>query len=151
MRQNIGNDNWSDSVAIVPPLETKFDDTANDSNKSWTVPSNELWKITHAHVILTTTATVGNRQIFMVLRDESGNLIMDIAAGAVQAASLTRHYGFMQGIYRETAFISNEIQVPMPIDCYLGPGYTLQFFDGSAIDAAADDMVVSFQYIRNIV
>lgn len=145
MRQNVRNDNFSDTVAIVPPLYSVFNDDANSSSKTFTVPSNEMWKINFAHVILASTATVGNRQINVLISDENGNELIDLSAGAVQAASLTRHYGFLQGIFRETSFVDDEIQVPLPADLYLGPGYTIKVWDSAAVDAAADDMTVSFQ------
>lgn len=148
MRQNVGNDNYSQSVAIVPPLESVYDATANDSDKTFTVPTNEMWKLCYAHVTLVTSATVGNRQMVFGIYDADGNLIIDLVAGATQAASLTRHYGFLQGIYRETSFTGNEIQVPVPIDCYIPPGGSLRFYDSAAIDAAADDMTVSFLYCK---
>ena len=146
MRQNVRGDNWSESVINVPPLGSTYDATLDSSNKSFVVPNNEIWKLNFAHVILVTTATVGNRQVTLYIKDASGNILIDTTAGTVQAASLTRHYVFLQGIYRETAFVNSELQVPLPMDAYLGPGYTLQIKDEAAIAAAADDMTVSFQY-----
>jgi len=146
MRQNVSNNNYSESVCIVPPITNTYDATANDSDKTFTAPENELWRICHAHVALVSTATVGNRQITVVVKDADGNIIVDLVAGAVQAASLTRHYGFLQGIYRETSFVGSELQVPLPIDCYVVPGGSIRFYDSAAVDAAADDMTVSFQF-----
>lgn len=123
-----------------------YDDTANDSDKSFVVPAGRIWTLKWAHVRLTTTATVGNRQLRMQVQDDSANTVFDIHAGAVQAASLERHYEFMQGIYRETSFIDGAIQVPMPKCLHLLPGWTLRFKDENAVAAAADDMVVSFMY-----
>lgn len=138
----------ANKVTIAPSIDSKFDSTANDSDKSWVVPDNEVWKLLYLHVLLVTTATVGNRQLTMEILDASSNIILDLTAGAVQAASLTRHYGFIQGIYRETTFVADELQVPMPKDCYLGPGWTLRIYDETAVDAAADDMTVAFAFER---
>jgi len=151
MRQNVHGDNWSDSVTETPLLGYTYDATANDSDKTFTVPLNEQWRITWAHVILVTTATVGNRQVNLVVKDSSGNVAIDVSAGAVQAASLTRHYSYMQGIFRETAFVDAELEVPLPVDLYLLPGWSLTFKDSAAIAAAADDMTISFQYKRMVV
>jgi hypothetical protein len=126
-------------------LKNVFDDTANDSDKSWVVPSKRTWKINWLHVILVTTATAGNRQVTVEIQDADSNVLMHLVAGTVQAASLTRHYGYLQGIYRETSFVGDELQVPIPQDLYLAPGYTLRVYDSAAVDAAADDMTVSFQ------
>lgn len=146
MQTTVSTENRAEAVTRIARVEKKFDATANDSDKSWTVPNNELWRICYVHAILVSTATVGNRQIAFEIKDESGNSLMHLEAGAVQAASVTRHYGFLQGIFRETAFVSDELQVPLPIDCWLKPGWVLRVADDAAIDAAADDLTVSFVY-----
>lgn len=151
MRQVVREGNYSEAVVHVPPIETVRDAAANDSDKSWTVPGNEIWKLNWAHVTLATSADVGNRRIEMAVSDAAGDEVMDLVAGAVQAASTTVHYGFLQGIFRETTVVGGELQVPMPIDLYLEPGFTLRFFDSATIAAGADDMTVSFQYQRFVV
>jgi hypothetical protein len=148
MRQEVTSGNYSDAICNIPPIGAVYDATANDSDKSWTVPGNEQWKLNFAHATLTTTATVGNRLLALRVNDANGNLVFDVTSGALQTASLTRHHQFMQGIFHETAFANGEIQVPIPADFYLLPGYTLRIFDESAIDAAADDMIISVQYMK---
>lgn len=143
MRFNQENDNFSEGVTVVAPVRVIYDETANDSDKSWTVPAGEMWKVCQAFVGLVTTATVGNRQVRFQVADSNGKVIGFLPAGAVQAASQTRSYGFLQGIYRETAFLDTMIQVPIPIDLYLKAGSVVRFWDSAAIDAAADDMTVS--------
>lgn len=151
MQTTVSTENRAEAVTRIARVEKKFDATANDSDKSWTVPNNELWRICYVHAILVSTATVGNRQIALEIKDESGNSLMHLEAGAVQAASVTRHYGFLQGIFRETSFVSDELQVPLPIDCWLKPGWSLRVADDAAIDAAADDLTVSFVYeVQNV-
>jgi hypothetical protein len=143
MRFNFG-ENFTDGVTVVAPIYGVFDDTANDSDKSFTVPDGEMWKLMYANVKLVSSAAVGNRQLRFAVSDPSGNEVGYISAGAVQAASLTRSYGFMQGIYRETAFVDAMIQVPIPVDLYLPAGSVIRFYDSAAVAAAADDMTVSF-------
>lgn len=145
MRFEHGN-NYTEGVTEIAPIETIFDDTANDSNKSWVVPDNETWLLNLAHVILATSADVGNRIISLDILDENGDLVIDMYSAANHAASTTNHYAFHQGIYRETTFTANSIQIPTPKDLYLKPGYTLKMWDKAAIAPAADDMTVSFQY-----
>lgn len=146
MQTTVSTENRAEAVTRIALVDRKYDATANDSDKSWIVPGNEQWRICHAHVRLVTTATVGNRIITLSISDASGNLLIDLVAGAVQAASLTRDYGFLQGIFRETAFVNAELQVPLPIDCWLNPGWTIRVFDSAAVDVTADDMTVSFVY-----
>lgn len=145
MRFNFSSgDNFTEGVTSVAPIYGVFDSTANDSDKSFTVPAGEMWKLMYANVKLVTSADVGNRQLRFAVTDPNGNEVGYISAGAVQAASLTRSYGFLQGIYRETAFIDGMIQIPIPIDLYLSAGSTIRFYDSAAIAAAADDMTVAF-------
>lgn len=151
MRQNVAHDNFSECVTETPLIGSKYDATLNNSAKTFTVPLNECWKINYAHVKLITTGTVGNRNMMMEVFDSDGNSQIDVVAGTTQAASLTRHYAFLQGIYRETAFVSNELQIPIPSDLYLPAGWSVKFYDSAAVDAAADDMTVSFQYKKMVV
>jgi len=128
-------------------LHRKYDAALNDSDKSWTVPDGETWEILYAHVIFTSTATVGNRQLRFIVKDASGNIAIDVHAGTVQAASVTaRHYSFKQGVYRETTVVDGELECPIPEDCVALGGDVVQFKDNAAIAAAADDMTVSFTY-----
>ena len=127
-----------------------FDNTADDSDKSFVVPDGRQWRIHWLHTRLITTATVGNRQFGISILDDSSNVVLDLHSAAVQIASLTRHYECMQGVFREGSFSADAIHVPLPIDLILLPGWTLRVFDENAIDAAADDMTVSFQYEETV-
>jgi len=138
-------ENLIDGVAEVSPVETTFDATANDSNKSWIVPNGEMWKLNWARMLYVSDATVGNRQAELLVKDEAGNSVYGVKAGAVQGASVTRTYNFVQQVSHEAAFVATEIQAPIPADLYLPAGFTLQLWDSSAIAAAADDVTVAFQ------
>lgn len=128
------------------------DATANDSDKIvLTAPNTntnrKLIEILQVHVVLTSTATVGNRQLVMHIQDDTDTIVADYHAGAVQAASLERHYAFAQGVYRETSFVDGSIQVPFPVEgTVLLPGWDLRIYDSGAVDAAADDMTVDVIY-----
>lgn len=126
-------------------IKHKFDEALNDNDKSWVVPVGETWYLNWAHVTFVSTADAGNRQMRLYVLDENSNLLFDTHAGAVQTASNTYHYLFLQGIFRETSFVDGEIQVPIPKDLYLKEGWTLQIADEDDIEAT-DDMTVAFQY-----
>lgn len=144
MRFAHGN-NFSEAVTDVAPVETTFDATANDSNKSWVVPGGEMWKFNWLRALMVTSATVGNRQMVLRVLDASANLVFGISAGAVQGAGVTRTYNFCQNVSHEAAFVAAEIQVPVAAEMWLPAGFTLQVLDSTAVDAAADDMTISFQ------
>lgn len=141
-------ENYTDGITVISPTYSVFDSDANSSNKVFTVPAGEMWKLNFAHVTLVSSGAAGNRQMEMIVADSSGNVMFTLSAGATQAASLTRDYHFMQGTYRETAFVANELQVPFGNDLSLPAGWTLRFKDSAAIAAAADDMTVAFQVQR---
>lgn len=144
MRQQVG-DNYIENVSEVSPIETTYDATLNDSNKSFVVPGGEMWKLNWAKMILVSSATVGNRLAELIVLDASGNNVFSVKAGAIQGAGVTRTYHFVQHVSHEAAFVQSELLVPIPPDLYLPAGFTLQLLDSATIDAAADDMTVSFQ------
>ena len=117
--------------------------TTNASN-SWSLSFNERKRLKYLHLSYTSTATAGNRQIRIGIKDSSGNVVWDSHAGAVQAASLTYHYFVLPGIYRETSFIDSEIQVPIPVDTIIDGNHSL-FVDDDAAVAAGDSMVIGYQ------
>ena len=132
-----------------------YDATLNDSSKSINALVPEIgnghpWQLLFAHVVLTSSAAVGNRLMSISLQDADSNVIMDIHAGSLQAASLAYHYELMQGVYRESinttavpTGIDGTIQMPIAQDFIVQPGQTLIIEDARAIAAAADDMTVS--------
>jgi hypothetical protein len=123
------------------------DATTNDSDKVVLTAANyKLIELLQVHVVFTTTATVGNRQILLAVRDENDTLVADYHAGAVQAASNTYHYTFGQGVYRETTVVDGSLQCPFPQETVLLPGWDLRVYDSAAVAAAADDMTVDVVY-----
>lgn len=126
----------------MPQLTTT---RTTEADNSWISEIfREEQRLLWVHVVYTSTATVGNRQIVFQLKNTDGNVIYDAHAGAVQAASNVYHYEFMQGIYRETAFIDNAINVPIPVDLILPAGTTITIYDSANI-AVGDSMVINYQ------
>ena len=122
--------------------------TATSSTNVWT--SDVLKDDFHLHwfhVIYTSDATVGNRQIVAALLDQDDNIVYDITAGAVQTASNAYHYNYLPGIFRETSFVNGEIQVPFPIFFVAKGGYRLRVYDSANI-AAGDSMALSYSVER---
>jgi len=112
---------------------------------TWTCPDGRNAKISWLHCAYTSDATVGNRQILLQLLDASDVIRMDTHAGAVQAASLVRHYLYLPGIYRETSFIDGELEVALPRSLVVPSGYKLKVYDSTDV-SASDAMAINFQY-----
>lgn len=119
------------------------DVTADDSDKTFTVPAGKSWVLLSAYVRLVTTATAGNRQMVVSLTNASDAELLTIRAGAVQAASLTRFYNFGPDLGDLTAFRDTDsLTNPFPVGLALPAGFKVRVRDKAAIDAAADDMDV---------
>ncbi len=129
------NDEWSPSL--------QSDEVANDSDKSIVVTASYEWKIQWIWVELITTATGGNRQLVIEIQDPTTDVIFQMRAGIVQAASITRYYLFAPMGAEIVAFRDTDfLYVPMPPAIHLPASYIVRVYDSKAIDAAADDMIV---------
>lgn len=120
--------------------------TANQSQVI-IVPAGKIWQILSIYVDLVTTATVGDRLLEVLLRDNLGNNVGMIRAGVVQAASLTRRYMLAPGLadltaFRDTSFLTT----PIPPTWIIPAAFSLLIQDNNAIDAAADDFTVRVMY-----
>jgi hypothetical protein len=126
--------------------------STNDSDVTLTVPAGKLWRLLWLAVGLTTTATVGNRSLHVYLTDGT-NIIWKTYLGANIAASQ------VGTLYLEPDAAANATARPGPgasnsanvsatygiPDCLLLPaGSTIRVYDRSAIDPAADDMLIGY-------
>ena len=128
------------------------DETADDSDKSFTVPANYMYQVLWIWVELTSDANAGNRQMTIELQDDAADVIAQWRAGAVQAASLTRYYCFAPSnadltAFRDTTFL----MTPIPPTVVLPASYVVRVYDSAAISAAGDDMVVQLMVARRAV
>lgn len=126
--------------AWEPDLQAE--ETANDSDKTFTVPASTEWIVKWLWVELTSSVTAGNRQLCVQILDDAADVIAEIRAGAVQAASLTRYYTFSPHVTELTSFRDTDYLSTIMPEWRLPTGYGLRIYDKAAIDAAADDMVV---------
>lgn len=138
----------ANGVLYVRPFgypELQSDETANDSDKTITVPAGEEWVVEWIWVELATDATAGNRQIEIQIQDDAADVIAEVAAGATQAASLTRYYLFAPNVTELTAFRdTDKLSTIMP-KWVLPAGYIIRVWDNAAVAAAGDDMVIQAQ------
>jgi hypothetical protein len=127
---------------IFGSTSLQADEAADDSDKTLTVPAAMSWEIQSIWIELTTTATVGNRQVAIRLTDSADDVIAEVAAGVVQAESLTRNYLFGPGLPDLTSFRAGDLlMTPLP-PLVLPTGYKIRVLDTAVVAAAADDMIV---------
>jgi hypothetical protein len=118
---------------------------AGNANSDYTNGNNFNMKLCFGQVILTTDASVANRQLLIQLLDETGTLFIDFHAGTTVPASQTnQHFSVMQGSYRETSFIDSSLQVPIGNDLIVPPGWTVRtkITNGQAGDSYSSKMLL---------
>jgi len=96
------------------------DTTASVNEKSFEVPTNQMWVPTSIQVTYVSTATVGNRRLFVNMETFGGVDIKVITAGTTQAASLTRIYSLGPNLpdltaFRNTSFLTTPIDGATPL------------------------------------
>jgi len=141
------------TVSVIDPwtITLQSDVTLADSDKVFTVPAGYLWQVLWAWVELTTTATVGDRQLEVDFRSAS-DVIGQVRPNAVQAASLLRNYMIGPAIANQAAFYDTDhLQTPLPPTVFLPAGYSVRVFDNNAVDAAGDNMIVHMMVAQKAV
>lgn len=123
------------------------DETLNDSDKTFTVPTNTQWHVLWIWVEYTSTAVVGNRQLVVEIQDAAADVSAQPArARVVQAAGLTYNYMFGPSLAQDLAVYDTDyICTPIPPTLILESGHIVRVYDNNAVDAVADDMVVHMQ------
>lgn len=114
-------------------LHSYLDDTLNENTKTFTNSSSTAtYVLDYARLEYTSNSTASNRQITLEVYNDSNELLFYSHAGAVQGASVTRHYLFLQGVARETSFVDSSIQVPIP-KIALNPGWYIKVYDSNDV------------------
>lgn len=132
------------------------DATANDSSKDFTVPTGKVWSLQFVVGDLGATATVGNRQLVVVIYNPANALIW---SSAITAAITANNSGVIRasavpgmsstGLTRLTGLSGATVSLTDVLpSMFLPAGYYVRVVDVNAVDAAADDMVVSIGYIE---
>jgi hypothetical protein len=121
-----------------------FEREVNASN-SWEFQAKDHGILLWLHLEYNAVSGGGNRQIKLSMLTAAEDLIVDIHAGAVQAGNSQRHYLFLPGAARDTSFLLDELQVPIPTEFYFRPGRILRIEDLNA-DSPTDSMVISHQW-----
>ena len=137
------------TLDMAPSLEA--DETADDSDKSFTVPADTEWTVKWLWVELVTSADVGDRQLEIQILDNAADVIGQVRASVVQAASLTRYYLLAPHVTELAAFRDTDYLSTIMPEWILPAGYQVRVWDNNAVAAAADDMVVQMQVLERTV
>ena len=138
---------WKYASREGPDSDAWINDT---TAAQFTVPDREVWHVLSLRAEITTTATAGTRQVRLEIRDDTDDIMLEIAAGATQIASLTRVYNFSIGAPDLSAFRDSDVlMTPIPSGLILRPGWDISAFTsaGDSVDdsdATSDlDLVVT--------
>jgi len=112
----------------------------NDSDKSFVVPVGFEWELKNVHVDFTATATVGSRFIGIEIIDDNAVVIYRSITVIALTASNQMDLIF-QGDNIGTGVLTLMSVAPL-YNSRMKPGWTLRVLDTSAVDAAADDMLI---------
>ena len=136
------------AVRAFPNPELQVEETLNDSDKTFTIPSTEIWQILYIRCELDTSATGGDRKLVIHVRDDDDDILYSIRPHVSQANVGGRNYNFAPGNPLETDFYLNEILTPIPNLLFLLPSYSLRIYDSAAIDPTADDLTIQMMVNR---
>jgi len=141
------------SALVTPVLNptTQEDVVINDSDKTITVPANRQWHILALNAYLTTTATVGNRQLDFRINSSGAATQWRSRAGQEQAASSAVLYMGLTGMPRETARINGTLFMGWPADVWLAPADAIRVLDINAVDASGDDLEIKMLVDERVV
>jgi len=127
----------------IPELQA--DETADDSDKTFTVDADEYWRIQSIWVEYTSDGNAGNRELVLEIQDAAADVIARVKVGIVQAASLTRYYMLAPDVVELEAFrgtaAADYLSTIIPKFTLLS-GWIVRIYDIAAVSAAGDDMVV---------
>lgn len=127
-----------------PSLKKLSGTAAGDANLDLANDTNWPLQVCWGQIVLTTDATVASRRIVLQAIDEAGDIALQISANVTVAASATnQRHSVMPDLPRESAFINNDILVPIPDSFMLPAGYKLRISvsDGVAGDAVAANFI----------
>ncbi len=124
------------------------DIAVNDSDKTITVPAGQSWELLGIYVDLSTTATVGDRQVEVQIATPTG-ILLRLVFGEVQAASVANKlYAAARDFITEDHVAGEMLFAQLPY-LRLVSGDTIRVFDSADVDATADDMVVQVNQLRS--
>ena len=123
------------------------DATANDSDKSFTVPAGKIWQPIYCYMLLAASATVGNRVLRYQVNEDGTNMCFATQTGNIAASSSNACALMFGASDQESGFsgVTNLFNLPL---MYLTAGAVIRIYDTAAIDVAADDLTVVLHYVE---
>jgi hypothetical protein len=132
------------------------DAIANDSDKTFTVPTGKIVRPLYIRVQIATSADAGNRilQVRMTNGTDgiwAGPLSANIAAnlqGVLMMAPGQAYSTGLQEATQDTQYTCNVAVLANLPEMYLLAGYVINFVEANAVAVGADDMTVTMCYVE---
>lgn len=127
------------TVNPKPRIILVVDTTANDSDKSFTVPTGKKWKLLYGHIDFTTDANVANREMRLLFKDSNNNSLYEVRALNVQTASKTERYNLGQ-FSEPTEPTDGNHYFPIPVNSVFIEDFVIKIV--AVLGQAGDDMTI---------
>lgn len=149
---NASSGSWIAYTPVDWRVTLTQDESTDDSDKIFTVPTGYEWQILWVWVEYTSSGTGGIRQLEIQIQDSSSNVIGQFQTGVTQSEGLVYKYLFGIGVPDLTTVRDdNNVTTPLPAATFLSAGQKIRIWDNNTVDASADDMIVRMQYAsRNL-
>jgi len=134
-----------------------LDATANDSDKSFTVPTGKRWLLEYVEAVIATSATVGNRAVQLAVSNGAAYVHMAAPSGSVAASNSgaflwTTDIALVGNTTQRYKITDTNIATAGLTDyiptMILPAGYVVRVWDKAAVDAAVDDLTVVLHYVE---
>ena len=129
-------------LIVIGAPGVQAEETANDSDKTLTVPADTWWTIKSIWIELTTDATADDRQLQVDIRDGDSDVVFSMRVGNSQGASQTRYYALAAHLADLAGFRDDGyLMTPFP-ELTIPEAWSIRIWDNKVVAVAADDMIV---------
>ena len=132
----------------IPNPELISDTAANDSDKTLTVDSNEIWEVLSLWVEYSTSATGGTRTVALLITDASDDIICSLTGNHTITTGESHKLLWAPGLERSDSENALGIVYYPFHPKYLPPGYKIRVYDTNAVDTDGDDMIIHLMVNR---
>lgn len=141
-----------DQIVSETLIDTEFDATLHDNNKTITVPTGEKWLICWVHAKFTNSGEAGSRLPQLIIQDASDNELLNlISLGTVDGAATVSQVNWMPGLTAQNTANQSCMNVSTPTNFIVQGGEKITVKDKNNVDAnvsTGDSIELTIRYIK---
>jgi len=122
------------------------DTTPNETARTISIPSDEIWEVLSIYLRISTTANVGNRNWAIMIRNENDDYFYQSRTGNIPASTTDMSFS-MGSVSNETSFTDTIQYKPLPLN-FLPPSYSIYITELNSVDS--NDDIQTVIYYRNL-